>query len=224
MPANFNALLRYKKIDECIRNRFRPCTIERMIDVCSEALNEIKGREKKVSRRTIMDDLKVMKSGDLGFWAPIEQTDGVYYYTDKDYSIFKQPLNEIGLLKEILFTLLDKRNGDPDEELDKLLLRIANITGDTISLEPGKQADKKVTESTPEQTSRKRIPKYKDLNKERYINEQLSINESEKIYDDWDISFNNKILPESDLISGIIPRENKKVHALMLWNDILKVI
>ena len=141
MPANFNALLRYKTIEECLKNPYNPCTIDRMIEMCSDTLAEVKNRKKQISERTIREDLKVMRGGDLGFWAPIEQEDGVYYYADKDYSIFKQPINEIGLLREILFTLLEKRGDEADAEIDKLLMRIADVTGDVLDLQAVKPAE-----------------------------------------------------------------------------------
>ena len=38
MPANKNALIRYKTIDNCLRNKYRRWTIEDLVDACSDAL------------------------------------------------------------------------------------------------------------------------------------------------------------------------------------------
>ena len=40
MPVNRNALIRYKTIDNCLRNRYRQWTLEDLIEACSEALYE----------------------------------------------------------------------------------------------------------------------------------------------------------------------------------------
>ena len=59
MPANRNALIRYKTIDNCLRNKYEKeyRTLEDLIDACSDALYEYEGITKGISRRTIqMDD------------------------------------------------------------------------------------------------------------------------------------------------------------------------
>lgn len=40
MPVSRNALIRYKTIDNCLRNRFRRWTLDDLIEACSEALAE----------------------------------------------------------------------------------------------------------------------------------------------------------------------------------------
>ena len=40
MPVSRNALIRYKTIDTCLRNRFRKWTLEDLVDACSDALYE----------------------------------------------------------------------------------------------------------------------------------------------------------------------------------------
>ena len=58
MPANKNALLRYKTIDRCLRNRSREWTLEDLIEACSDALYEYSGKDDYVSRRTIQTDIQ----------------------------------------------------------------------------------------------------------------------------------------------------------------------
>lgn len=95
MPANRNALIRYKTIDACLRNPFRRWKLEDLIDACSEALYEYEGITKGVSRRTIQLDLQVMRSEKLGYNAPIVIEDRKYYtYSDPNYSITNIPLTE----------------------------------------------------------------------------------------------------------------------------------
>lgn len=95
MPANKNALMRYKTIDRCLRNRYRRWTLDDLVDACSDALYDMEGITKGVSMRTVQGDLQIMRSDKLGYNAPIEVYDNKYYrYADPDYSIFDNPLNE----------------------------------------------------------------------------------------------------------------------------------
>ncbi|MCD8044557.1 MAG: WYL domain-containing protein [Tannerellaceae bacterium] len=95
MPVNRNALIRYKTIDTCLRNRFRRWTLEDLIDACSDALYEYEGIAKGISKRTIQLDIQMMRSEKLGYNAPIVVYEGKYYrYEDPDYSITNTPLTE----------------------------------------------------------------------------------------------------------------------------------
>lgn len=95
MPANKNALIRYKTIDRCLRNRYRRWTIDDLTEACSDALYELEGIVKGVSLRTVQGDLQIMRSDKLGYNAPIEVYDKIYYrYADPDYSISDTPLTD----------------------------------------------------------------------------------------------------------------------------------
>ena len=95
MPANRNALIRYKTIDTCLRNKYRQWTLEDLIDACSDALYEYEGIDKGISRRTVQMDIQIMRSEKLGYNAPIVVYDNKYYkYEDEDYSITDTPLSE----------------------------------------------------------------------------------------------------------------------------------
>ena len=92
MPANKNALLRYKILDKCLRNKYRKYTIQDLVDACSDALNELEQIE-QVSLRTIQGDLRVMRDEKCGYGAPIEVYERKYYrYSDPEFSITEQPL------------------------------------------------------------------------------------------------------------------------------------
>ena len=105
MPVNRNALIRYKTIDNCLRNRYRKWTLADLIEACSEALYEYEGIDKGVSRRTIQMDIQFMRSDKLGYHAPIIVTDKKYYtYEDPEYSITNIPLTDqdLGKLSEVI--------------------------------------------------------------------------------------------------------------------------
>ncbi len=100
MPANRNALIRYKTIDKCLQNRYRKWTLDNLIEACSEALYEYEGIDKGVSKRTIQGDIQIMRSDKLGYNAPIIVVDRKYYtYEEKDYSITNIPISEKDLSK-----------------------------------------------------------------------------------------------------------------------------
>ena len=111
MPTSKNALIRYKTIDNCLRNRFRKWTLEDLIDACSDALSEFEGRDENVSRRTVQADIQMMRSDKLGYNAPIVVRENKYYtYDDPEYSITNVPLTEqdtammadaVGVLKQL---------------------------------------------------------------------------------------------------------------------------
>lgn len=126
MPANKNALIRYKTIDRCLRNRFRRWTIDDLTDACSDALYEMEGIMKGVSVRTVQGDLQIMRSDKLGYNAPIEVYDRIYYrYADPDYSISDTPLTEedCDLLKEAVELLGGEGRRD---EVRNILVRVRN--------------------------------------------------------------------------------------------------
>jgi len=98
MSSNKNALIRYKTLDKCLKNKFRKYTLEDLIDECSEALFEYEGKESFVSRRTVQLDLQNMRSEKFGYEAPIEVYERKYYrYSDPDYSIHNISVNESDL-------------------------------------------------------------------------------------------------------------------------------
>lgn len=126
MPANKNALIRYKTIDRCLRNRFRRWTIDDLTEACSDALYEMEGIMKGVSVRTVQGDLQIMRSDKLGYNAPIEVYDRIYYrYADPDYSISDTPLTEedCDLLKEAVELLGGEGRRD---EVRNILVRVRN--------------------------------------------------------------------------------------------------
>ena len=146
MPANLNALIRYKTIDRCLRNRFLACDIERLRIECSEALGEFRGVYKKVSERTIRDDIRVLRSEILGFHAPIVCEGGYYSYSDPEYSIFGVSVIDQELLRLILKILLKNRQVLKGAEVDRVIHELTRLTSElsiqepAFSLEPDQQS------------------------------------------------------------------------------------
>lgn len=94
MPVSKNALIRYKTIDRCLRNRQRKWTLDDLIEACSDALYEYEGRDEGVSHRTVQLDIQMMRSDKLGYNAPIKVVENKYYiYDDPNYSITESPLS-----------------------------------------------------------------------------------------------------------------------------------
>ena len=115
MPANKNALIRYKTINNCLRNRNRRWTLDDLVDACCDALYDMEGITKGVCTRTVQMDIQIMRSDKLGYNAPIEVYNRIYYrYADPDYSITEMPLSvdDCKLIKEAIALLGNKENND----------------------------------------------------------------------------------------------------------------
>ena len=135
MPSNLNALIRYKQIDKCLRNKYVDCTIARMIEMCSAQLGGYRGVYKKVSERTIRDDIKTMRGDSLGFNAPIVVRNGAYSYGKEDFSIFNSSIDDIDLLKKVLLMLLEEKSNISNPKLDSILNILSMKTGITLPVE-----------------------------------------------------------------------------------------
>ncbi len=100
MATNKQALLRYKTIDQCLQNRLRKWTLEDLIDAVAEALYDYEGKETGIGKRTIQQDIQVMRSDTLGYNAPIIVLQKKYYtYEDKQYTIFNAQMNPADIEK-----------------------------------------------------------------------------------------------------------------------------
>lgn len=127
MPANKNALIRYKTIDNCLRNKFRRWTLDDLVDACSDALYDMEGISKGVSVRTVQGDIQIMRSDKLGYNAPIEVYEHKYYrYTDDEYSITNMPLskNDYDVMQEAVDMLSQLQDFDQFAELCDVVSRL----------------------------------------------------------------------------------------------------
>ena len=127
MPANRNALIRYRAIDNCLTNRYRQWTLDALIAAVSETLYEYEGMEKGISRRTIQADLQVMRSDKLGYNAPIVVIDKKYYaYADPSYSITQIPLTaqDLGRMSEAVEVLKQFKGFSHFEQLRGMVQKL----------------------------------------------------------------------------------------------------
>jgi len=127
MPVNRNALIRFRTIDNCLRNRARKWTLEDLIEACSDALYEYEGIDKGLSKRTIQMDLQLMRSDKLGYNAPIIVLEKKFYtYEDPEYSITNNPLTEgdLGKLTEVIGILRQFKGFSHFQEMTGMIQRL----------------------------------------------------------------------------------------------------
>ena len=104
---------------------------------CARVVHRKKEAEKKkkarVCARTVQMDIQIMRSDKLGYNAPIEVYDRIYYrYADPDYSITEMPLSieDCKLIKKAIILLenkKDKNNEDTIQVLNKVQDRLKSI-------------------------------------------------------------------------------------------------
>ncbi|MCG2612921.1 WYL domain-containing protein [Terrimonas sp. NA20] len=129
MSANKLALIRYKTIDECLRNRYRKWTLEGLIEKVGAVLYEYEGISSGVSRRTIQADIQTMRSDKLGYNAPIIVLEKKFYqYEDPSYSITNAPINDADVekMKEIVGVLKQFNGFNYFEEMSEMIARLEN--------------------------------------------------------------------------------------------------
>jgi predicted DNA-binding transcriptional regulator YafY len=129
MSVNKLALIRYKTIDACLRNRMRKWTLEDLISKVSDVLYESEGITSGVSRRTLQADLQLMRSGKLGYNAPIVVKDKKFYaYSDPDYSITQAPINDADVekLREVVGLLKQFNGFNYFDEMSEMIARLEN--------------------------------------------------------------------------------------------------
>ena len=124
---NKNALIRFRTIDNCLRNRYRKWTLNDLIEACSEVLYEYEGIDKGVSKRTVQADIQLMRSDKLGYNAPIIVVDKKYYtYEDPEYSITNIPLTDQDLnrLTEVVEILKQFKGFSHFQELSGMVQKL----------------------------------------------------------------------------------------------------
>jgi len=127
MASNKNALIRYKTIDQCLRNKFRTWTLDDLIEACSDALYEYEGKDVYVSKRTVQLDIQMMRSDKLGYNAPIEVYQRKYYrYAEEDYSIMNIPVtdHDIKIMNESIQILRQFKDFSLFQEMNGVLERL----------------------------------------------------------------------------------------------------
>ena len=127
MPANKNALICYKTIDNCLRNHYRRWTLEDLVDACSNALYDMEGISTGVSVRTVQGDIQMMRSDKLGYNAPIEVYDHKYYrYAVQGYSIMNMPMsqNDYNVLQKAVDMLRQLEDFEQFSEMSDVVSRL----------------------------------------------------------------------------------------------------
>ncbi|MEX0660360.1 MAG: WYL domain-containing protein [Balneolaceae bacterium] len=128
MSTNKNALLRYQVLDRCFRNIGRKYFWQDLLDEINKALEEFNGPGSGIKRRQLFDDIKFMES-DQGWSIPLDRKkDGrkVYYrYSDPEFSISNQPLNESEVSQiEAAISVLSRFSGAPQFEAVQEMLPV----------------------------------------------------------------------------------------------------
>ncbi len=129
MPHIKNALIRYRIIDKCIRNKYKPYPSKQDLrEACEESLfGSIDGAH--ICDSTIEKDMFAMK---MEHDAPIKysRANGGYYYEDPDFSINDIPLtdDDLGAISFAAKTLMQFRDVDLFKQfgnaIDKIVGRV----------------------------------------------------------------------------------------------------
>ncbi len=151
MPSNLDALLRYHTIDLCLQNNSKNWTWEDLANACSDYADEVAPRDSRSipSKRTIQQDIKTMRSADLGYFAPIKNHGGYYFYTDSNYSIknvtlSKLDVESISLASKILgqykgFDFFKDLNGIFEKFESRLQIKISDKIQSNIAFEKNQE-------------------------------------------------------------------------------------
>jgi len=120
MSINKNALLRYQVLDRCFQNTGRKFFWHDLLQEINMALVEFNGTGSGIKRRQLFDDIRFMES-EQGWSIPLDKIrEGrrVYYrYSDPEFSISNQPLNESEVSQiEAAISVLSRFSGAPQFE------------------------------------------------------------------------------------------------------------
>lgn len=125
--SNINQIIRYKIIDSCLRRKGRKYNWKDLAEACADAFDENGIIAATPSRRTIMGDISRMRSGILGYEAPIiyKKAEDIYLYEDSNFSISGNTLTN-GDLHELrsALTILKQFNGIQVEEIEQIVTKI----------------------------------------------------------------------------------------------------
>ena len=98
MPINKNALIRYQALDRCFSNPGRRYDINALLEICNDALFEYNQNATGIKKRQLYEDIRFMESSQ-GYSIELEKTkEGrrtFYCYADLNFSISKNPINEL---------------------------------------------------------------------------------------------------------------------------------
>jgi hypothetical protein len=208
MPTNLNALIRYKTIDRCLRNMNVKWTIDRLQEECTEALGEARGVYKKVSERTIRDDIRIMRSDILEFNAPIVIDNGGYRYSEPYFSIFKSNITDEKLLQTVYSLLVKNKDSITHPEFYFVLEALAALTNNKMpaDINPPSIDKTEIRFFAVPKTNEAKEPEKADLNKEDFDQDL--------------VDFVDMLLAKPQLSE----QERQQQKTLYYWSDVLNMI
>jgi predicted DNA-binding transcriptional regulator YafY len=171
MPFTKNALLRYRVIDKCLRNRYKPFPgMQDLREACEELLYGSSGEH--ISSSTIEKDLRDMRENALlGFFAPIKysRVEKGFYYEDEDYSIDRKPLNsaEIAAIQFASETLMQFREAGVFSVFSSAIEKMFGQLHIVSSLQDSDMMEVIQFESIPKAKGLEWIPKLYDAIREK---------------------------------------------------------
>jgi len=140
MATNKNAQLRYQVLDRCFRNPGRMYFWQDLLDECNNALFELDPNSKGIQRRQLFMDISFMESPQ-GWSIPLERIKfgrkDFYRYSDINFSINNQPLNEQELNQvRSALSIFSRIKGIPQFEwINEIITRLEQ----TLHLKPWQQ-------------------------------------------------------------------------------------
>lgn len=139
MPQIKNALFRYRIIDSCLRNKFKPFpTKDDLREACEESLfGDVVG--KNICNSTIEKDLFAMR---MEHDAPIKYSkiEKGYYYADPEFTLAENPLTpeDMEAIEFAAKTLLQFKNNEMFKQFGSAIDKIADRV--TVSKTEGLEA------------------------------------------------------------------------------------
>jgi len=232
MPANLNALIRYKQIDLCLRDPGIHATIPILTKKCLERLSLYRGVE-DLSERTIREDIRIMRGEYMGFNAPIIVKNGIYTYKDEDYSIFNTSISEMDLLKKVVRLLIEEKDNIKNEKLNGILKELSVLTG--VEIEEEKTEGVVLVNENYQETINYNYSISHDLNFDVSNKFKMTPDQWEKLKEEYEKerkmeersiskSTNNKVSISADenIDLGILnTQQNPKIY---LWESIFEML
>lgn len=138
MATNKHAIIRYRVIDQCLRNIDGTWNWKTLAEACSKEIQKSTGDKKTLSERTIKGDIQAMRLDDrLGYFAPIEydRKEKSYYYSDRNYSITESPLNKTDSqeLKQVISLLRQFTGFKHLEGIDNIIHKLELMVYESVT-------------------------------------------------------------------------------------------
>jgi len=230
MPLNKIALIRYKTIDQCLRNRNRNWTLDDLIEACSNAVNKVEGTNKGASKRTVQGDLQLMRDPKMGYHAPITVIAKKFYtYADADYSITHQAISkqDEGMIQEVVDFMKQLQDFDHFKAYDGVVKELENILhkkDKELLLEERSMlenlSEEKIIEQNPFTEKQKEFDKTRELSTQNIV-EQNTVEQINTRINEQEVKPFEEISIEQSTIEEI-PAEEKLPQIELQVNQPIK--